>query len=289
MKFVLHLLLALAICVELLPSSLSGAQSAATTVKFAVMGDFGTGSRRQLETARMMWKQHERWPYSFVITTGDNIYGAQDPRALERKFVIPYKPIIDARIPFYAALGNHDELVQLNYPLFNMNGHRYYTYTKGPVQFFALDSSLMTHGQMRWLETELSKSKAVWKIAHFHHPIYSSGLRHGPTLVLQSALQPIFSTHNVQAIFVGHEHFYERLRPRFGIQQFTTGSAGQLRPGNIRRGQPETLRGYDADNSFMLVSIDGDTLSFETVTRMGAIVDSGTVVRVSDDSEEGRD
>jgi DNA repair exonuclease SbcCD nuclease subunit len=266
------------LCAELLAVGAGRAQSS-EIVRFAVIGDWGTGSRRQRETGQMLWKQHERFPYSFVITTGDNLYGSQDPPAFERKFVVPYKAIIDAQIPFYAALGNHDELQQLNYPLFNMNGHRYYTFRKGPVQFFALDSTLMTHGQLRWLEDELSNSKAQWKIAYFHHPIYSSGRRHGPTLVLQSALQPIFSTHGVRVIFVGHEHFYERLVPRFGIQQFTTGSAGQLRFGNIRTGSLETARGFDTDNSFMLVSIEGDLLTFEAVSRTGAIVDSGTVVR----------
>jgi DNA repair exonuclease SbcCD nuclease subunit len=278
MKILLRVSLALVLCAELLAFGAEYAQPA-EVVRFAVIGDWGTGSRRQRETGQMLWKQRERFPYTFVITTGDNLYGSQDPPAFERKFVIPYKAIIDAKIPFYAAIGNHDELQQLNYPLFNMNGSRYYTFTKGPVQFFALDSTLMTHGQLRWLEDELEKSKAQWKIAYFHHPIYSSGRRHGPTLVLQSALQPIFSTHGVRVIFVGHEHFYERLIPRYGIQQFTTGSAGQLRFGNIRTGSLETARGFDTDNSFMLVAIEGDLLTFEAVSRTGMIVDSGTVVR----------
>ena len=280
MRIVIRLALALVLCTELLALSPARAQSD-DTLRFAVIGDWGTGSRRQRETGQMLWKQRERFPYSFIITTGDNLYGSQDPPAFERKFIIPYKAIIDARIPFFAAIGNHDEDQQLNYPLFNMNGHRYYTFTRGPAQFFALDSTQMTHGQLRWLEEELAKSKARWKIAYFHHPIYSSGLRHGPTMVLQSALQPIFSTHGVRVIFVGHEHFYERLVPRYGIQQFTTGAAGQLRLGNIRRGSLETARGFDTDNSFMLVAIDGDILAFEAVSRMGAIVDSGTVARTS--------
>jgi hypothetical protein len=104
-------------------------------------------------------------------------------------------------------------------------------------------------------------------------------MRHGPTMVLQSALQPIFASNGVRVIFVGHEHFYERLVPRYGIQQFTTGSAGQLRLGNLRRGSLETARGFDTDNSFMLVAIEGNLLTFEAVSRTGTIVDSGTVVR----------
>ncbi len=259
------------------PQPAPAAQPAAASLRFAVIGDMGTGSRRQVETARQMWTEHARFPYELVITVGDNMYGGQDPEDYERKFVVPYKPIIDARIPFYAALGNHDKPEQVKYELFNMNGRRYYTYTKGPVQFFALDSVELSPAQLAWLETELQNSKAPWKVAHFHHPIYSSGLRHGPTLVLRAALEPLFSTYGVQAVFTGHEHFYERLYPRYGIQQFICGSGGQLRKGGIRRGSIETAAGFDQDNVFMLVAVEGDTMRFEAVSRTGEIVDSGTI------------
>lgn len=259
------------------PQPAPAAQPAAAPVRFAVIGDMGNGSRRQLETARRMWTEHARFPYEFVITVGDNMYGGQDPEDYERKFVVPYKPIIDAKIPFYAALGNHDRPEQVKYDLFNMNGQRYYTYTKGPVQFFALDSVELTPTQLAWLETELQNSEAPWKVAHFHHPIYSSGLRHGPTLVLRAALEPLFATYGVQAVFTGHEHFYERLHPRYGIQQFICGSGGQLRKGGIRKGSIDTAAGYDQDNAFMLVAVEGDTMRFEAVSRTGEIVDSGTV------------
>ncbi|MEZ5285404.1 MAG: metallophosphoesterase [Vicinamibacterales bacterium] len=260
-------------------SAPSAAQAAPPPLRFAVIGDFGTGSRRQFETARQMWDQHERYPYSFVLTVGDNIYGGQDPADMERKFVVPYKPVIDAEIPFYASLGNHDNRAQVKYELFNMGGQPYYTFTKGPAQFFALDSTLMTPAQLRWLEDELTRSEAPWKIAYFHHPIYSSGLRHGPTLVLRAALEPIFATFGVQLVFTGHEHFYERLQPRYGIQQFITGSGGQLRRNGIRRGSLETAAGYDQDTAFLLGTIDGDTFSFEVINRQGKVVDSGTVMR----------
>jgi hypothetical protein len=255
------------------------APAAATSLRFAVIGDMGNGSRRQLETGRRMWTEHARFPYEFVITVGDNMYGSQDVSDYEKKFVVPYKPIIDAKIPFFASLGNHDDRSQTSYPLYNMNGQAYYTFTRGEAQFFALDSTLMTHEQLRWLEVELGRSTARWRIAYFHHPIYSSGLRHGPTLVLRTALEPIFGTFGVKVIFTGHEHFYERLHPRYGIQQFITGSGGQLRSGGLRRGSIETAAGNDSDNVFMLVEIAGDDLRFEAVSRMGVVVDSGTVQR----------
>lgn len=262
------------------PPRAQSAPDASSPIRFAVIGDMGDGSRRQLETAQQMWAQHQRFPFEFVITVGDNIYGDERPDDLLRKFVQPYQPIIEAKIPFYASLGNHDDRSQVNYPLFNMNGRAYYTFTRGPVQFFALDSTLLTQGQLRWFEDEITRSRAPWRIAFFHHPIYSSGLRHGPLLVLRAALEPILSTFGVRAVFMGHEHFYERLRPRYGVYPFITGSGGQLRRGGIRDGSEIMAAGFDQDNVFVLVEITGDTLRFEAVTRTGAVVDSGTIARI---------
>ena len=249
-------------------------------IRFAVIGDWGSGSRRQYQTARQLWAQHQRFPFEFVLTVGDNIYGSEDASDLQRKFLQPYKPILDAKIPFYASLGNHDDRSQVNYPPFNMGGRAYYTFTRGAAQFFALDSTLPTQAQLIWLEEELARSTAQWRIAYFHHPIYSSGLRHGPLLVWRAALQPILSTFGVRVVFTGHEHFYERLHPQYGVYQFITGSGGQLRKGGIRDGSEIMATGYDQDNAFMLTEIDGDTLRFEAVNRLGEVVDSGTIERV---------
>jgi hypothetical protein len=251
-----------------------------TSIRFAVIGDWGSGSRRQYETARQLWSQYQRFPFEFVLTVGDNIYGDEGPADMHRKFALPYEPIIKAKIPFHATLGNHDERSQVNYPPFNMNGRAYYTFTHGTVQFFALDSTLLTQSQLRWFEDEISRSRAPWRIAYFHHPIYSSGLRHGPLLVLRAALEPILSTFGVRVVFTGHEHFYERLHPRYGVYPFITGSAGQLRRGGIRDGSEIMAAGFDQDNAFMLVEIAGDTLRFEAVSRTGEIVDSGTIPRI---------
>lgn len=237
----------------------------------------GNGSRRQLETAQQMWAQHARVPFTFVITVGDNMYGGQSPRDYTRKFEIPYKAMIDAGITFHAAIGNHDKREQVDYPLFNMGGQRYYTHRHGPVEFFALDSTRLDGTQLAWVESRVQASDAPWKIAHFHHPMYSSGYRHGPHLGARSALEPILATGGVRVVFTGHEHFYERLHPQFGILSFITGSGGQLRKGGLQRNRYQTAAGNDQDNVFMLIEIDGPTLRFEAVSRTGAIVDSGTL------------
>ncbi|MCA1583822.1 MAG: metallophosphoesterase [Acidobacteria bacterium] len=248
------------------------------TTRFAVLGDMGTGGTRQRETARTMSEVQSRFPFTFVITVGDNIYGGQGVEDMERKFYLPYKPLLDRGVTFHASLGNHDELGQRFYKLFNMGGERYYTFTRGPVQFFALDSTLMTREQLNWLELGLERSTSPWKIAYFHHPLYSSGRRHGPQIVLRGALEPLLGSYGTQVVFAGHEHFYERLTSQRGIQHFIAGSGGQLRKGNIRRSS-DTAAGFDTDNAFMVVEVNDDDLYFETISRQGETVDAGVVGR----------
>jgi 3',5'-cyclic AMP phosphodiesterase CpdA len=249
------------------------------TIHFGIIGDMGTGSRKQREVGAVMEKvRAERFPFTFVLTVGDNLYGSQDADDFKKKFVVPYKALLDAHVTFHAALGNHDVVAQREYELFNMNGQRYYTFTKGPAQFFALDSTMMTPEQLRWFEEQLAQSRAPWKIAYLHHPLYSSGIRHGPSLVLRNALEPLLTKYGVQVMFSGHEHFYERLVPQKGVQHFITGAGGQLRLLNIRRGT-ETAAGYDTDNSFMVARIRGDEMYFESINRRGWTIDAGIVNR----------
>src|SRR5688572_12318395 len=162
------------------------------SLRFAVIGDTGTGSKAAIQLAAQLTKAREIFPFEFVIMTGDNLYGGESPRDYEKKFERPYKALIDAGVKFYAALGNHDEPGQRNYKLFNMNGERYHTFKPADgVRFFALDSNYMDKQQLEWLEKELSASGSEWKIAFFHHPIYSSGERHGPSLQLRAVLEPL--------------------------------------------------------------------------------------------------
>jgi hypothetical protein len=249
------------------------------SVKFLVIGDSGTGDRAQTETGAQMWKAHSVFPYEFAIMLGDNMYGSERPQDYVSKFERPYKPLLDANISFYAALGNHDDPNQRYYKNFGMGGKRYYTYQKKDVRFFVLDSNYMDQDQQRWLQDELSKSNSKWKIAYFHHPIYSSGGRHGSEVDLRSIVEPMFIKYNLNVVFAGHEHFYERLKPQKGINYFTAGGSAKLRSGDIVGNSALTAKGYDSGQSFMLVEIDGDVLRFQTISRQGKTVDSGEIRR----------
>lgn len=251
----------------------------ADSLKFAVIGDSGSGTTRQYQLAAQFSEAHRAYPFSFVLMLGDNIYGRETARDFERKFERPYKSVLEAGIPFYAALGNHDEPnIQIHYKPFNMDGQRYYRFRKGDAEFFALDSTYMSTAQVKWIEQALADSSAKWKIAYMHHPMYSSGKRHGSDLDLRAFLEPLFVKYGVSVVLAGHEHFYERLKPQQGIAYFTAGSAGKLRAGNIRRG-PFFAAGFDTDLSFMLFELSDDQLHYQVVSRLAKTVDQGVVAR----------
>jgi hypothetical protein len=248
------------------------------SLKFAVIGDTGTGDKPEYEVGSLMAKYREQFQFNFIVMVGDNLYGSERPQDYEKKFERPYKPLIDGGVQFYAALGNHDDPNQRFYKPFNMGGERYYRYSKGPAEFFVLDSTSMDTKQVAWFEQQLQASRSAWKVAYFHHPLYSSGGTHGSNMDLRVILEPLFLKYGVNLVLAGHEHFYERIRPQKGIYYFTCGGSAKLRKGDLKRGTL-TAEGLDTDNTFMLFEIDGDELHFQTVSRADKIVDAGVLAK----------
>jgi hypothetical protein len=265
------------------------------SVKFAVMGDTGTASRAQNEVGAQMAAYQKKFPFSFVVMTGDNMYGRQTSRDFVSKFEQPYRDLIAGGVTFYAALGNHDEPGQKNYKAFNMGGDRFYAFRASTAKhgrdagegalFLALDSTYLDKTQLDWLEKQLAGApKDQWKIAFFHHPLYSSARKHGSSLDLRKVLEPLFVKYGVNVVLTGHDHVYERIKPQQGIHHFVSGAGGSLRRGDLRRGSPLTAAGFDTDYHFMLMEIDGDSLQYQAVSRTGAVVDAGVILRGATDS-----
>ena len=85
------------------------------SIQFAVIGDMGTGRTPQYQLAARMETLRHTFPFDFVITLGDNIYGGSGPNDFLTKFELPYKALLDAGVKFYASLGNHDGTEQSLY------------------------------------------------------------------------------------------------------------------------------------------------------------------------------
>jgi hypothetical protein len=248
------------------------------SVRFAVIGDMGTGEKAQYEIAQQMERYREKTMFDFVLMLGDNIYGGKSVGDMKRKFEYPYQALLNAGVKFYASLGNHDDPNERFYKPFNMGEKRYYSFKRGNAEFFALDSTYMSPEQLNWLTRSLSGSSAAWKICFFHHPLYSDGRFHGPDTDLRMRLEPIFQAYGVKLVLSGHDHVYERIKPHNGIYYFVLGNSGELRTHDLRP-STDTAKGFDTDRDFMLMEIAGDQLYFQTIARSGETIDSGEIDR----------
>jgi len=249
-----------------------------SSVRFAVVGDTGTGTDKQQQVADIMVRYKEAFPYEFVLLLGDNLYGGEKSTDYLKKFENIYRGLLDNKVKFYATLGNHDEPHQRFYDHFNMNGKEYYNFKKGNVSFYSLNSNYMDKRQVKWLEDTLSTDTSEWKISFFHHPPYSSGRKHGSDTQLREIIEPIFLKYGVDVVFTGHEHFYERIKPQKGIYYFISGAGGKLRKGDVKDKSALTAMAYDQDMSFMLIEIVDNQMHYQVISRTGKTVDSGVIV-----------
>lgn len=267
----------------------------ARSIKFAIIGDSGRGSKEQHEVAAQMVAYRQRFNFEFVLMAGDNIYeGPATEEDYRLKFEEPYKLLLERGVKFYAALGNHDDTNQIYYKPFNMEGRRYYTFVPPVdpitrwdtrVRFFALDSTYLTLEQIRWFEREVTESRAEWKIAFMHHPVYTAGRYSLAARGIRLALESTFVNGGVDVVFSGHEHIYSRANLQRGILYFVTGGAGSLREGDATPSNA-IARSYDRDYHFMLAEITDEGFFFQAINRVGETIDAG-VMRRSTHATEG--
>jgi hypothetical protein len=245
---------------------------------FALMGDSGSGDTAQRDVAQAMltyFTTARRFP--FVLMLGDNLYHDD----YNSEFLEPYKPLLDKGVTFYAALGNHDRDLEIHFKPFNMNDTDHYTFDQGNARFVALNSNHPDDPeQIKWLDSVFTNAGDKWRVAFFHHPLYSSG-QHGAESrqVIRPALEDALVRNKVDVVFSGHEHLYERIHPQRGIRYFVSGGGGR------------NLYGYHAsdfdeigvsEHHFMVVEIAGDRLLFEAITHSQKLLDCGVLYRRAD-------
>jgi tartrate-resistant acid phosphatase type 5 len=203
-------------------------------IRVLAFGDFGTGSEAQKQTAAAMVEYNKTHPFDFGLTLGDNFYyhgmvSPSDPR-WQTQWEQIYGPL---GIKFYAILGNHDwasadsPAAELLYSEKSSTWRMpapYYTFTAGPVQFFAFDTPMMDETELKWLDEALSKSTVRWKVVYGHYQIFSSGFGDFKEMIVQ--LLPILEKHHVDIYLCGHSHTLEALKPEGGVHFFVSGGGG---------------------------------------------------------------
>jgi hypothetical protein len=207
-------------------------------IRVLAFGDFGTGSKGQLQDAATMLAYHRQHPFDFGLTLGDNFYAAglnnpDNPR-WQTQWEQPYEPL---HIKIYPVYGNHDygdpdsPAAELGYSAKSKSWvfpAAYYTYTAGPAQFFAIDTVRLTDDELEWLDQELGRSTAKWKIVYGHYHIYSAtrGDNDDKEDNLIGRLLPILEKHHVPVYLNGHDHNMQEARTASSVHFFTCGAGG---------------------------------------------------------------
>ncbi len=247
-------------------------------LRFVSVADTGTGAKGQYNVAKAMTNYHSKNPYDLVVLAGDNIYNNGEIEKINEVFERPYADLLKAGVKFQACLGNHDIRTangenEVKYAAFNMKG-RYYTFSRGKVQFFALDTNDIAGNkqQFAWLEKELSSSKAPWKIVFGHHPIYSSG-HYGSNAAFVQLLTPLFQKYGVQVYINGHEHNYERTKSINGTTYVICGAGAGNRP----VGKSKWTEYSTSDLSFAAYEVYPDRIEISGIGTDNRVFDKGVI------------
>ncbi|MBU7583725.1 MAG: metallophosphoesterase [Nostoc sp. TH1S01] len=248
-------------------------------LRFVSVADTGTGAKGQYAVAEAMNFYHKQNPYNLVVLAGDNIYNNGEIEKIGAVFERPYQPLLKKGVKFQACLGNHDIRTangepQLKYAGFNMQGKRYYTFRRNQVQFFALDTNNNADWkkQLPWLEQELSRSDAPWKVVFGHHPIYASGV-YGSNPEFIKVFTPLFQKYGVQLYINGHEHHYERTKSINGTTYLITGGGAGTRP----VGRSEWTEYSASSLSFAAYEVYADRIEVQAIGTDKRVFDQGVI------------
>jgi len=245
-----------------------------TKLHVGFLADTGTGGSEQFAVAHQLAQMHQKKPFDLILLGGDNIYTAGEINKIKAVFEDPYQPLLKAKVPFFPVLGNHD--IRTNngddeVKYFKMPG-RYYSFIRGPVQFFALNTNALDANQLTWLDTELGRSRSPWKIVYGHHNVFTTFTNYVDSgQLLGRTLSPLLSKHRVNLYLNGHVHGYERTLPQDGVVYVTSGGGGQsLYP--LREGAP--FNAFSRNTyEFVSLEISDQSIQLNAIDTTGVIFD----------------
>jgi len=250
---------------------------ASESIRVVAISDFGDGPDVQQKVADAMLSLHRAHPFDFGLTLGDNYQddGAHSPTdARWQEYWERWYPRLG--IPFYVTLGNHDWrspdgpaaeiLYSQRSPEWRLPSP-YYTFTAGPVQFFAVHTVLMSEAQLLWLRDELKKSTAKWKVVYGHYQVYSAVRGDNDDLIRR--LLPILEENHVDLYLCGHEHLIQHLRRAGSVHFFVNGAGGGGARSVRKPGYEGLLFSAEEKQGFTVLEADGSSLTVRFIGEDG--------------------
>ena len=215
---------------------------------FCFVGDTG----KVTEVQKKVILSLARSDCSSIWHTGDIVYPSgintiEDP-LYSKNFLVPFKEILEKKVPIFLTLGNHDHKknpkaylqANNNNELVNFPNN-FYRKKFGDLCFLALDTTIFDkmymfnqrRSHIEWLNEvkELFKNSCKFSLAVGHHPFFSSGDRKKASPQLGIFLQNhIFGSFDVY--ISGHNHVLADEGERLGTRQLISGS------GSVPGGSP---------------------------------------------------
>jgi tartrate-resistant acid phosphatase type 5 len=239
------------------------------SIRIVGMGDFGSGSEGQREVAAAIVRMGRALPFDFGLTFGDNFYpsgmtGTDDPRWRDWWEAL-YGPL---GITFYPSLGNHEwysgdgAAAEIAYrsPTWRFPAP-YYSFTAGPAQFFAVDTTEMSEAEVIWLDKAIGASAAKWKVVYGHHPIFApeKNAKSGAYMkYMQARLWPVLRG-RVDAYLCGHQHAMAHMDPVEGVHFFMSGGGGAP----LNKVSKKSTGAIFAESSFGFLTLEADAAALK--------------------------
>jgi len=262
--------------------------------RFVVYGD----TRTQSDVHARVIDRIVREEPEFVIHTGDLVADGRVPGQWIREFFGPAAPLM-SKTAMFPVLGNHERNSALYYNLFELPGNeRYYSFDYAQVHFIILDSNgpVLPRGrskevrwvdkytrqidafwnrQLAWLEKDLrAHTEARLTVVCMHSPMYSSSKnkdRQESYERIRRRIKPIFDSNGIDAVFAGHDHFYER-NTVDGIHYVVTGGGGA--PLYDAGPALSTQEAYASAHHYVTVSVGDKSAQAQTVSIDGTVIDT---------------
>ena len=234
---------------------------------------------------------------NFSLFSGDMVFCGFNPWEWEVFFFSASELLLKA--PFITALGNHEYRSPIYFHRFALPGNEeWYSFNYGNVHAVVLntETSLLTSidpglfpadvgpgsEQYEWLKTDLSQvPDNQWKVVMFHRPPYSCG-PHGDQLDVQPIIY-LFDEYNVDLVFCGHDHTYQRSKPIYrgragenGTIYVVSGGAGAPL---YEVGDDPRMEYTESCYHYILVEIEKDKLCLQAKHSDGEVFDSFTLLK----------
>jgi hypothetical protein len=255
-----------------------------SSFEFVALGD----SRSNPRIFDLLSKQVKQLQPDLIINMGDLVAEGGDFLQWNEHYFDVADELV-GYIPLVSCLGDHEGdddngalyryFFQPQLPLEEL----WFSFDYGPAHFVALDYRHPDSEKMlEWFKTDMQQTSAKWKFVYMHRPCYNLGGHRSNWGTPQ--WQKLFRDFQIDIVFAGHSHQYERFFPVRPVQEpdswpvtyITTGGAGA---GLYDVISSSFLAQAQSVHHFAYLTISGDTLNFQAYLENGEILDHLRVVK----------